>query len=174
MKILIVGQWLVSKDGNRIFIPGGTERYVYELAKQLQKNDYEVKVLSATVDKDKTGWSMLDKIGVYRFRVSSGFYGYFIDILSFEKTLKSIKKFNPDIVHVISTGYRFAMGAITAAKIMKKKVVYTRTTLPHEEGRSWVPILFDNLVLWVCRYLQLFSSGFKINLFPPKKTKSIV
>lgn len=146
MRILIVGQWLVEKEKGEIFIPGGTERHVYELAKQLQKNDYEVKVLSATVNKDKTEGGVLDRIEVHRFRVPSGFYGYFIDILSFEKTLKLVKKFNPDIVHVISTRYRFAAGAIIAAKIMKKKVVYTRTTLPCEEGRDWLPILFDNLI----------------------------
>lgn len=147
MKILIVGQWFVSKDSHgMIYVPGGTERYAYGLAKQLQEDGYKVKVLSTIMDKDKIGWDVLDGVSVYRFKMPNRFYGYFIDFLSFVNTLKLIKKFDPDIVHVISTRFRFDIGAVVASKIMKKKTVTTITTLPHEEGRGWLPILFDNFV----------------------------
>lgn len=144
MKILLVGQWFVSEDNGKIVIPGGTERYVYGLAKQLQNDGYEVMVLSATMDKGETGFNELDGLNTYIFKAPAKFYGYSIDILSFIYTLKFIRRFNPDVVHVIATRYRFAAGAIAAAKIMKVKAVYTRTTLPHSEGRRRLPVLLDD------------------------------
>ena len=145
-KILIVGQWFVSEDGGKIIIPGGTERYVYGLAKQLQSDGYEVMVLSATANKDEVGFNTLDELNLYAFKVTEKLYGYSVDILSFINTLKFIRRFNPDIVHVISARYRFATGAIAAAKIIKVKTVYTRTTRPHTENRKWLPVILDDLI----------------------------
>lgn len=145
-KILIVGQWFVSEDGGKIVIPGGTERYVYGLAKQLQDDGYDVMVLAATINKGETGFNVLDGVSVYTFRVPGNLYGYCIDFLSFIYTLKFTRRFNPDIVHVISARYRFAIGAIAAAKIMKVGTVYTRTTLPHREDRRRLPVLLDDWV----------------------------
>ena len=131
MKILIVSQWFASLDTQSgIYTPGGTERYAYDLAKQLQDDGYKVKVLSATMDKDEIGWDVLDRISVYRFKEPNRFYRYFIDFLSFANTLKAIKKFNPDIVHVVSCRYRFSFGALSAAKIMRKKTVYSAALPP--------------------------------------------
>jgi glycosyltransferase involved in cell wall biosynthesis len=145
-KILIVGQWFVSEDGGNIVIPGGTERYVYGLTKQLQNDGYDVMVLTATTNKGETGFNVLDGLNVCTFKVTEKLYGYSVDILSFINTLKLIRRFDPDIVHVIATRYRFAAGAIAAAKIMKVRNVYTRTTLPHTENRRWLPVLLDDWV----------------------------
>jgi glycosyltransferase involved in cell wall biosynthesis len=145
-KILIVGQWFVSEDDGKIVIPGGTERYVYGLAKQLQSDGYDVMVLTATTNKGETGFNEVDGLSVYAFKVAEKLYGYSVDILSFINTLKFIRRFNPDIVHVISTRYRFASGAMAAAKIMKVGAVYTRTTLPHRGNRRWLPVLLDDWV----------------------------
>jgi glycosyltransferase involved in cell wall biosynthesis len=145
-KILIVGQWFVSEDAGKIIIPGGTERYVYGLAKQLQDDGYDVMVLAATTNKGKTGFNVLDGLSVYTFKVTEKLYGYTVDILSFIYTLKFIRRFDPDVVHVIASRYRFAVGAIAAAKIMKVGTVYTRTTLPHSEGRRRLPVLLDDWV----------------------------
>ena len=147
MKILIVSHCFVSKDSNgKIHVPGGTERYVYGLAKQLQKDGYRVKVLSTTMDKDKIGCVALDGVSVYSFKMPNRFYGYFIDFLSFVNTLKSIKKFNPDIVHIVSVRYRFAVGAIAASNILRKKTIYTITLIPHKEGRKRLPFLLDYFI----------------------------
>jgi len=146
LKILLVGQWFVSEDNGKIVTPGGTERYVYGLAKQLQNDGYEVMVLSATMDKGETGFNELDVLNTYIFKAPAKFYGYSIDILSFINTMKLVRRFNPDVVHVIATRYRFAAGAIAAAKIMKVKAVYTRTTLPHSEGRRRLSVLLDDWV----------------------------
>jgi glycosyltransferase involved in cell wall biosynthesis len=144
MKILIVSQYFVSKDTQgRIYVPGGTERYAYGLAKQLQEDGYKVKVLSTTMDKDKIGWDMLDGISVYSFKLPNRFYRFFFDLLSFANTIKAIKKFNPDIVHVISVGYRFAIGAIVASKILMKKTLSSITLIPHKEGRKPLPVFLD-------------------------------
>ena len=144
MKILIVSQWFVSKDlSGGIYVPGGTERYAYGLAKQLQEDGCKVNALSTTRDKDKIGWDMLEGISVYSFKEPNRFYSYFIDFLSFINTLKAIKKFNPDIVHVVSVGYRFAVGAIAASKILRKKTLCSVTLIPHKEGRKRLPLFLD-------------------------------
>ena len=145
-KILIVGQWFVSEDDGKIVIPGGTERYVHGLAKQLQDDGYEVMVLSATTNKDEIGEWILDGIDVCKFKMPNRFYGHFADILAFVNTLKSIKKFNPDIVHIISVKYRFGAGAVAAAKVMGKKTVYTITLIPLKEGRNRLPLLLDHFI----------------------------
>ena len=148
MKILIVSQWFVSTDPQRgIYVPGGTERYAYDLAKQLQDDGYKVTVLSTTLDKDKIGWDVLDDVSVYRFKEPNRFYGYFIDLLAFANTFKLIKTFDPQVIHIVSSRYRFAVGAVVASKVMTKKVVYTMTVLPHKEGRGYFPVLIDNFVL---------------------------
>ncbi|MCK4250889.1 glycosyltransferase family 4 protein [candidate division WOR-3 bacterium] len=130
MKLLIVSHWFVSKDSNgKIHVPGGTERYSYGLAKQLQKDGYDVTVLSTATNKEEA-FEALDGINTYKFKPPHKFYGYIIEFLSFLNTLKVIKKFNPDIVHVVSCRYRFAFGAIAASKIMKKKTVYSAALPP--------------------------------------------
>ena len=142
-RILIVGQWFISEDNGKIIIPGGTERYVYGLAKQLQIDGYDINILSASLDKNKTD-GVMDGLSVHTFKVPKKNYGYSIDFISFINTLVFIKKINPDLVHVISSRYKFATGAIAAAKIMKKRIVYTRTTLPHKEHRKWLSIRFEH------------------------------
>jgi len=152
MKILIAGQWFVSTHLNDIFVPGGTERHVYNLAKQLKIGNYDVLVLSATANKKESGWNLIGDINTYLFHVPEALYGFVIDILSFFNTLKMIITFNPDIVNVLSTRYRFAVGVIVASKIMHKKVVYIRTTLPHKDNRRWVFVFADNLIF--CRIIK--------------------
>lgn len=147
MKILIVSQWFVSKDSQgQIHVPGGTERYAYGLAKQLQEDGYKVKVLSTTMDKYNIVRGTLDGVSVYSFKAPNRFYGHFIDFLSFLYTLKAIKMVNPDVVNIVSVRYRFAAGAIAASKILRKKTVYTITLIPHKEGRKRLPILSDHLI----------------------------
>jgi len=147
MRILIVSQWFVKRDlDGKIDIPGGTERYAYGLAKQLREDGHEVMALFATRDKDAEGWKVLDEIDIYGFKVPDRFYGYLADLLSFANTVKVIRTFKPDIVHIVSTRYRFAVGSIMASKIMKKKVVYTKTIPPHDEGRKMLPVLLDKFI----------------------------
>jgi L-malate glycosyltransferase len=146
MKVLIVGQCFVSAINGEICIPGGTERYVYGLAKQLQIDNYEVAVLSTTKDKKEVGWEILNEINVYKMYVPSKFYSLLADLYLFLISLKIIRDFNPAIVHTISPFYKFSPGAIAAAKFFKKKTVYTRTTFPHEQGRHFLSIFLDNFV----------------------------
>ncbi|MCK5611735.1 glycosyltransferase family 4 protein [Candidatus Pacearchaeota archaeon] len=145
-KILLVGPNFISEMNGKINIPGGTERYVYGLAKQLQIDNYKVTVLSSTPHKNESGNYKLDGIDVCRFFISNKKFGYLADLLSFLNTIKLVKKFNPDIVHIIAPRYRFSAGALVAAKIFKKKTVYTRTTLPHRGHRNKIPIFVDEFV----------------------------
>ncbi|CAD6492205.1 MAG: Glycosyltransferase Gtf1 [Candidatus Argoarchaeum ethanivorans] len=145
MKILIVSQWFVSKGSDGMVIPGGTERYSYGLAKQLQEDGHTVMVLSTTTDKELAGLKVLNGISIYRFKIPERFYGYLADFLCFINLLKQ-KEFNPDIIHIVSTGYRFAFGGIIASKIMKKKTVYTITLIPFKEGRGRLPIFLDKFI----------------------------
>lgn len=147
MKILIVSQWFVLKHSNKICVPGGTERYSYGLAKQLQKDGYQVMVLSTATNRNEVGFEVLDGINTYKFKEPNKFYGYIIDFLSFLNTLKTIKKFNPDIIHVVSCRYRFGFGAITAAKVMRKRTVYTAELPP--------TLQTSNLLL---RFFNFFAS----------------
>jgi len=145
-KILIVGQFFASMENGKVFFPGGTERYIFGLAKQLQNDGYEVMILTVITNKDEAGISILDGLKIYRFKISDKRYGYCADFLSFINTLKFIRRFNPNIVHAISTRYRFAAGAITAAKIMKVKTVYTRTNLPNRKDRKQMWVLIDDFI----------------------------
>jgi glycosyltransferase involved in cell wall biosynthesis len=179
MKILIVSQYFVSKDSQgEIYIPGGTERYAYGLGKQLQDDGHMVEVLSTTMDKDKIGGDMLDGISVYSFKEPNRFYRFFIDILSFANTFKSIKKFNPDIVHVVSVGYRFAVGAIVASKLLRKKTLCSITLIPHKEGRKRLPIFLDffiysKIIKW-CNVIISLSKETKEVLINETHHKRIV
>lgn len=146
MKILLVCQNFVSELDGKILIPGGTERYVYGLAKQLQIDNNDVVVLASTFHKNESGRDKLNGIDLYRYYVPNKLSGYLADYYSFLHTLKLVKKFGPDIVHIITPRYRFSVGAIAAAKITKMKIVFTRTTLPHNENRKMLPILFDNIL----------------------------
>jgi len=146
MKVLIVGQCFVSEINGAIYIPGGTERYVYGLAKQLQSDNYEVTVLSTTKDKQESGWDVIDGINIYRMYIPSNFYLLLADLYLFLRSLTMIIDFNPTIVHTISPFYKFSAGAIVAAKFFKIKTVYTRTTFPHEEGRHFLSIFFDKYI----------------------------
>lgn len=146
MRVLIVGQCFVSEINGDIYIPGGTERYVYGLAKQLQADNYEVTVLSSTKDKQESGWDVIDGINIYRMYIPSNFYLLLADLYLFLRSLTIIRDFNPTIVHTISPFYKFSAGAIVAAKFSKIKTVYTRTTFPHEEGRHFLSILLDKFI----------------------------
>lgn len=146
MKILLIGQNFVSEIDGKIVIPGGTERYVYGLAKQLQIDNYDVMVLAGTFHKNESGRNKLNEIDICRFYVPNKLFGYLADFYSFLYTLKLVKEFDPDIVHIITPRYRFSVGAVAAAKIAKIKIAYTRTTLPHNENRKTIPILFDTIL----------------------------
>ena len=63
-KILIVGQHFVSENNGRIICRGGTERYAYGLAKQLQHDGYKVMVLSTTTNQDETGFNILEELNL--------------------------------------------------------------------------------------------------------------
>lgn len=146
MRVLIVGQCFVSEINGEICIPGGTERYVYGLAKQLLIDNYEVTVLSNTKDKQETGWEIIDGIKVYKMYIPSNFYTLFADLYLFLNSLHIIRDFNPSVVHTISPFYKFSAGAIIAAKCLRKKTVYTRTTFPYEDGRRFLSIIIDNFI----------------------------
>ncbi len=145
-KILIVGQWFVSEDKGRLVIPGGTERYVYGLANQLQNDGYEVMVLSATTDSDEIGFIVIDGIKTFKFKAPEKLYGYSIDFLSFINTLRFIIKFNPDVLHIISSRFRFAVGAVAASKILHKKNVFTLTLGLSNEKERIIPYLLDEYI----------------------------
>ena len=144
MRILIVSQYYISRDpeGN-VLIPGGTERYSYGLAKQLSIDGFEVMILSCG-EKSEVGYDSIDSIACYKFKQPRIYE--FIDVFSFFATLKMIRDFNPDIVHVVSCGYHFALGAITASKIMRKKTVFT-VQLPPNMDRKDLLRVFDRRIV---------------------------
>lgn len=146
-KILLVSQWFVAKDRNGVNIPGGTERYVFELAKLLKTDGFSVTVLTSTQENTKVGWDSINGITVYRFKSPVKYYGYVIDILTFLYTLKLICISNPDYVHIISSRNRFLIGALLASKILKKFTLFTITTIPDTNYRhKWV-VFFDIHIL---------------------------
>ena len=146
-RILIVSQWFVEKDQNGFKIPGGTERYVFELSSILKAEGFSVTILTSIEDNNKVGWDSINGISVYQFKSPVKHYGYFIDILSFIYTLKLIRVSNPDCVHIISSRNRFLIGALLASKILKKVTFFTITTIPHKnDRRKWV-VFIDKMIL---------------------------
>jgi glycosyltransferase involved in cell wall biosynthesis len=177
-KILLVGQWFISEQNGKIVFPGGTERYVFGLAKQLQSDGYKVTVLSVTTNKDEVGWKTIDKIKIYFFMIPDKFRGYFIDVLSFIHTLKLILKYDFDIVHIISARYRFGVGAIMASKILlKKKTVFTLTIIPTNANRKTPYFLDNNLFNRIIRRSDIIislSKEMKKDLIPSIPDMKIV
>ena len=174
-RILIIGQWFVSEENGNIIFPGGTERYVYGLAKQLQKDNYNVHVLSATESKDNT---VIKELSTSSFKVPKKRYGYFADFLSFINSIKIIIKFKPDVVHVASTRYRFAVGAVMASKILKKKTVFTLTLILSNTKKKKLSKYLDNIlfskILGKSDVIISLSNEMKNELIQKISSKNIV
>ncbi|WP_321430941.1 glycosyltransferase family 4 protein [uncultured Methanolobus sp.] len=144
---LIVGDSFVTFNSSNIIFPGGTERYIFLLAKYVQKFGLETTVIYPQFKGGRKSNGMIFNFRYKSFYSPKYMYNWFIDLFSFINTYKTIKKIKPDIVHIISVKYRFSLGAIIAAKMCQKKIVYTRTTPPNMNTKSKLAVLLDDFVV---------------------------
>ena len=122
---------------------GGAQRYVYDLATALPKDQFEVKVIFGGTQEVGGSYGMLDtnlKIKapeVQRIFVPSLIRDISIgkDIKSFFELLRLFKKLRPDIVH-LNSSKAGGVGALAARFAGVPKIIFTVHGLPEDEARG--------------------------------------
>src|SRR3989344_5463782 len=131
---------------------GGAQRYVYDLATNLPKENYESIVAYGALGKLTEDLSVAS-IRIYQIPSLARDIAFISDVKSFFEILSLIKKIRPDIVH-LNSSKAAALGALAARLAGVPKIVFTVHGWPFGEKRS----LLAKLVLWKISWLTaLFS-----------------
>ena len=164
---------------------GGAQKYVYELSKELKKNNENVSVVCGgdgpLVQKLKQA-----DIDVIRINKLGRNINLFKDISVFFELIKIIKKEKPGTIHLHSSKIG-AIGALAGRICRVQKVIFTIHGLAFNENRGllakiiikkiyWCTIVFSHKTIAVSENLksQLFKGWIFGNLFKIVKKKIIV
>ena len=147
---------------------GGAQRYVYDLAKGLNKIGFEVKVVfGGTGEADASHGMLVTKLSVAG--IQGIFLPSFMRNISFSREWKVLcllveifKKENPDVVH-LNSSKAGGLGAIAAKWTGIKKIIFTVHGWPFLEDRpfitkaliwiaSWFTALLCNKVICISEY----------------------
>ncbi len=126
---------------------GGAQRYLYDLATSLPKNEFKTSVIAG----EKGALSeKLRKADISVISVPS--LGREISLVkdfeSFKSLLRIFKEKSPDVVHVNSSKAG-AMGALAARIAGVKKIIFTVHGLATNEERSFISKIFITISYWV-------------------------
>jgi glycosyltransferase involved in cell wall biosynthesis len=102
---------------------GGAQRYVFDLAKNLDKSQYEILVVAGG-DGELFGVLEAQKIPYLKLKYLRREIRPCKDILAYFEIKKIIKKFNPEIIHLNSSKAGF-LGSFVAKKLKVQKIIYT-------------------------------------------------
>lgn len=126
---------------------GGAQRYVYDLAKNITKDDYETLVALGGNDilKDK-----LEKIGVRTIPIPNlkRNINIFSEIKVFFNLLKILKKEKPNIVHLNSSKIG-GLGALACRLTGIKKIIFTAHGWAHKEDRNIILKKIIKFISWI-------------------------
>lgn len=115
---------------------GGAQRYVYDLATHIDKNEYEVVVLCGEGETLPT--KLMEKgIRVIRLKSMQRDISVFKEFKSFIELYKIFKKEKPDIIHLNSSkmgGSGSFIGRLTGIK----KIIFTAHGFAFNEDRSFI------------------------------------
>lgn len=123
MKILILQDDFPPKSF------GGAENIVFNIAKKLKEKGEDVRVITATQDRNQEG--EIEYEGLQIFRVHSDYNIRWRAYLSLynpstaRKVKKIISDFNPDVVHANNIHYHISYSALKIAKKFGAKVILT-------------------------------------------------
>ncbi|MCR4333570.1 MAG: glycosyltransferase [Patescibacteria group bacterium] len=147
---------------------GGAQRYVYDLATHLSKNEFEVVVAFGGTGEmgAHTGLlaTRLGEAGVRTIFIESFTrdIGVFRDISAFFELLRVIKKERPDVLH-LNSSKAGGLGALAGRIAGIRRIIFTAHGFAHNEMRpfyqrvliwivSWFTILFADKVIVLSHY----------------------
>jgi glycosyltransferase involved in cell wall biosynthesis len=138
MKVLI----LITKSNW-----GGAQRYVYDIAVNLPKTDYEVEVMAGG------NGLLIEKLHEVGIKADGSLpigrnINFTEDIKAFVKLIKILKEKKPDILHINSSKIG-ALGAIAGKLTGIKKIIFTAHGWAFNENRSFISKSLLKLVYWI-------------------------
>lgn len=156
---------------------GGAQRYVYDLANNIDKNQYEITVLCG---EGETLPDRLKERGIKVIRLSSlkRDIGIKNEIKSFIEIYKIFKKEKPDVIHLNSSKMG-GIGAFIGRVIGIKKIIFTAHGFAFNENRPWwqklILIFFHHLTILLTHKTIIVSEKTKkdIDHLPFIKNKLI-
>lgn len=132
---------------------GGAQRYVYDLATNLPKDQFEVKVFFGGTGEPETSF------GIFATNLGSKgvqgiFLKEFIRDISFSREWKVLrllvevfKKENPDVVH-LNSSKAGGLGAVAARLVKVRNIIFTVHGWPFLEDRSAIAKAFIWIASW--------------------------
>lgn len=138
MKVLI----LITKSNW-----GGAQRYVYDLATNLPKNQFEVEVMAGG------NGPLIDKLTEAGIKADGNLpigrdVKFFEDVKAFFKLIKILKEKKPDVLHVNSSKIG-GLGALAGRVAGVPRIVFTAHGWAFNENRSVMSKLFIKFLYWI-------------------------
>jgi glycosyltransferase involved in cell wall biosynthesis len=143
MKVLI----LITKSNG-----GGAQRYVYDLATNLPKSDFEVEVMAGG------GGVMIDKLTEAGIKSSGDLpigrdINIFDDIKAFFKLVSILKQKKPDVLHVNSSKIG-GLGALAGRLVGIKNIIFTAHGWAFNENRTFISKFIIKTLHWLTIFLS--------------------
>lgn len=134
---------------------GGAQRYVYNLATTLSKNEFEVKVVSGNSGllTDKLG---MDHIPVIYINGLKRDVSLIEELLSFFTMLKMLRKEKPNVVH-LNSSKAGGLGALAARLVGVEKIIFTAHGWAFEEDRNRLARFVIKFFSWLTVLLSHFT-----------------
>ena len=140
---------------------GGAQRYVYDLATHLPKDEFEVVVAFGEAGKLSEDVAAAG-IRTYQVHSMGRDVSLFADVQSFIKIWKGLRKGRPDVVH-LNSSKAAALGALAARLCGIEKIIFTVHGWPFNEKRnlpsrtliyflSWFTAVLSHKIICVSDY----------------------
>lgn len=132
---------------------GGAQRYVFDLATNLSKSDFDIVVAAGGTGERKKGpgrlFTLLQKENIPTRFIQNFARDIFIldDVTSFFELCFLIRKERPDILHVTSSKAG-GLGALAGRVCGVKKIVFTSHGLAYDEDRPWIKKALITMATW--------------------------
>ncbi len=143
MKVLI----LITKSGW-----GGANRYVYDLATNLPKNQFEVEVMAGGNGPFITALLEAGIKAEGTLPIGRD-VNFFEDVKAFFKLIKILKEKTPDVLHVNSSKIG-GLGALAGRVAGVPRIVFTAHGWAFNENRSIVSKFFIKFLYWIIMFLS--------------------
>ena len=131
---------------------GGAQRYVFDLATNLPKQDFDVSVILGG-DGALAQKLQEQKTSVYRSLSMQRDVSMFADIKSFFELYRLFKQIRPDVVH-LNSSKAGGIGALAARMAGVKNIIFTVHGLPEDEPRGafarWLIKIATRLTFALC------------------------
>lgn len=102
---------------------GGAQRYIFDLAKNLDKSQFEVHV-AAGGEGEFFGYLKQENLTAYKLKHLVRTMSPLSDVLAYFEIKKLVKQLRPDIVH-LNSSKAGVLGSLAAKKLKVAKIIYT-------------------------------------------------